>query len=115
MLHLLPMPTRVFRAWYENLGRGVGRGQSTNSRYFGSRRPLTSIFEVLDRLEGFESLLLEWISDSIYFLYLLIYPKDDISAWSEVWATSSPPIFTFPVTGRGCGRKILGTSAKRWF
>ena len=50
-------------------------------------------------------------SGSIYFLYLLIYPKDDMSAWSEVWATSSPPIVTFPVTGRGCGWKILGTSA----
>ena len=46
------------------------------------------ILGVLSELIGFNSRLLGKIYCALSFRYLTIYPKDDVSAWSEVWACS---------------------------
>ena len=107
---LFPLPVNIPKGWCERLKRGMVFGFYLNSHYYSHRRPLTSTFHILNRLRGCAPRLLSMASHFICIHYLIWYQKYGMSAWAEVWASSCPPISTFPVTG-GCGWTILGTSA----
>ena len=64
------------------------------------------ILGVLSELIGFNSRLLGKIYCALSFRYLTIYPKDDVSAWSEVWAVDLfSTLSIFAREGRRQGRQ----------